>query len=203
MVTTQALMGAAITLSVVLSMLGVSSPQAVWTMVNHFQLLLLMPMTGAYFPSEIIEYLTGMSISMFNFYFIPFPDIPFIDTIYSYFSFKQENEYFVEIGIEHGSSLLDNLPILSSLIINALLHVPLAVLYNKIADNNSDKSERTIWRKVVCKLFNVFTFSLYVRTLIEAFQVMLLSSIQEIKVFSFTPASRGISVICALALLLL
>ena len=76
MVTTQALMGAAVTMSVVLSMLGVSSPQAVWTMVNHFQLLLLMPMTGAYFPSEIIEYLTGMSISMFNFYFIPFPGLP-------------------------------------------------------------------------------------------------------------------------------
>ena len=122
-VTTQALAGAAVALGGTISVLSVSSPQAVWMMVRQFQLLMLMPLTGAFFPSSIIQYLTGMSFMNFDFDFIPFPEIPFLDMLYDYFDFEHGHEYLKDIGVESGSSLLNSMGFFTMIAVHGALHI--------------------------------------------------------------------------------
>ena len=77
-------------------------------MINQYQLLLLMPLTGAYFPKDIIDYFKGMSFTSLNLNFVPLPKVPLLKYAYEYFGFEQENEYFIKIDIEYGSTFLNN-----------------------------------------------------------------------------------------------
>lgn len=56
-------MGIGFVATVTVSLMTQSSPQAIWILISHFQLLLLMPLTDAYFPPEVIDYLAGLSFT--------------------------------------------------------------------------------------------------------------------------------------------
>jgi hypothetical protein len=73
---------------------SISSPQGAWSMVNQFQVLMLMPLTGAYFPPKVISFLTGMRISLFSFNIIPLKSVPGLNYILNLVDFEQKDEYF-------------------------------------------------------------------------------------------------------------
>ena len=72
---------------------SLASPQGAWSMVNQFQILMLMPLTDSYFPSDIVLFLTGMEFSLFSFNFIPFQNFPFVNDFLNLFHFEQPDEY--------------------------------------------------------------------------------------------------------------
>lgn len=72
---------------------SLSSPQGSWSMVNQFQIMMLMPLTGAFFPSDVILFLTGMDFSYINLGFIPIPEIPGIDEFCNLFDYEQKDKY--------------------------------------------------------------------------------------------------------------
>lgn len=98
-------------MSGIVSLASLSSPQTIWAIINQFQLLLLLPLTGAFVPQEVVEYLKGMKFVILNFNFVPLSDLSLLSKLYSYFSLPQKVEYLQEIDIESGSTLLNCFPL--------------------------------------------------------------------------------------------
>ena len=109
---TTTLMAAGAVAGVASSAVNVSNFQSIWMIVNQFQLLLLIPLTGAYLPQKIIDYLVGMKFVMLNFSFIPLNKSSAFQRVYDIFGFEQQNEYLKEIDAKYGSTLLNILPFL-------------------------------------------------------------------------------------------
>ena len=72
---------------------SLASPQGAWSMINQFQVLMLMPLTNSYFPSDIIQYLTGMELSIFSFNFVSLSKLPILRDFCGFFDFEQTDEY--------------------------------------------------------------------------------------------------------------
>ena len=87
------------------SIISLTSPQGIWISINEFQLLLLLLLTGAYFPSNISYYLTGVSFSSFSFNFIPVIKSPGPNYLKSWLDFNLNNDYLSDIGLNSGSSV--------------------------------------------------------------------------------------------------
>lgn len=78
---TQGVLAAGVLASVVAAGMSMSSPQGAFSIVNQFQLLILIPLAGTYLPEDVIAFITGMDFTMFSFDFIPFEDIPMIHSL--------------------------------------------------------------------------------------------------------------------------
>jgi hypothetical protein len=191
-------MGAGVAIGGVVSLLSMSSPQAIWIMVNQFQLLMLLPLTDVYMPKEIEDYLSGMSFTSFNFDFLPLSSIPKFKGIFEYFGFEQNDQYLQGMGIEYGSAFLNQISLFAMMCAFLLIHSIIMLLYNLVKHDDSTKKY-----KVMSKLVDIFTFAIYYRTLVEAYQIMLLSSLLEISKINFSDASRVISFCLAFCLLTL
>lgn len=73
---------------------SMASPQGGWSMVNQFQILMLMPLTDAYMPPDIILFLTGLDFTMFTLGFMNISKIPGIKYFFNLFDFTQSDSYF-------------------------------------------------------------------------------------------------------------
>jgi hypothetical protein len=105
------------------SVLRLSSPQSFYFIVNQLQLLMLLPLTGAFIPKDIIDFLVGMSFSNFNFDFISVDKIPIFSHISEKLGHDHDNEYLKDIGVESGSTLVNNLSLIFIYILLAFCHL--------------------------------------------------------------------------------
>lgn len=185
---TQASMGAGVAIGGAVSLLSMSSPQAIWIMVNQFQLLMLLPLTDVYMPKEIKDYLAGMGFTNFNFDFLRLGSIPKFKEIFEYFGFEQNDRYLQGMGVEYGSAFLNQISMFIMMCAFLLVHSVIILLFNLVKHDDSTKKY-----KVLSKLVDIFTFAIYFRTLVEAYQIMLLSSLFEISKLNFSGVSRIIS----------
>lgn len=115
--------GAVTTVSMVSSMMTFSSPQAIWTMANVYQLLMILPLTRIYMPKDVIDFITGMKISTFNFKFIPTQHIPFVNSVLDNLDFAQSDEYLGRIGLESGSSIVNNISTFGMWGLSVVIHL--------------------------------------------------------------------------------
>ena len=67
---TQAAAGAGASISVGASLLSMSSPLGIFSMINQFQSLYILIVSGAYISDGVFNLITGMSIALFDFSFI-------------------------------------------------------------------------------------------------------------------------------------
>jgi cysteine-rich repeat protein len=84
-----------------------SSPQSTLSMVNQIQLFLLLPMINAFVPTNIINVIIGMSVSLFSFDFIPIEKVSFLEDILEKLNYEQASDYLNLIGFESGSTLVN------------------------------------------------------------------------------------------------
>ena len=155
-------MGFSVAMSGGASMLSSSSPQTIWASINQFQLLLLLPLTGAFMDPEVVKYFQKLSFVSFNFNFIPIKKLPFVTWLHDTIGYNQENEYFENIGISNGSTLINILSLTLVIWLLILCHL-LILLTKKCANRDAEKWKRTL--KLANKLHNLFTFSIYIRFL--------------------------------------
>lgn len=193
-ITTQALAGISVAASGVASMATFSSPQTIWMIINQLQLLLLIPLTGAYFPQAVIDYITSMGFALFNLDFLPFKDMFSLESVYTYFDFGHNSEYLAEVGIRYTSTFLNHLALLFVIFLIMVAHLVVLLLHKKLNKNE----ETTKLKRVVSKLFEYLTFAVYIRMLAETFQTLLLSSLTECKAFSSNQFNSVFSLIFAI-----
>ena len=185
---TQAILGVGVGLSIGSSLLSMSSPQGAFSMINQFQMLILIPMIGSYIPNDVVVFITGMDFALLSFDFIPFEKIPLIGYIFEIFAYSQRFDYFSDIGLRSGSAFINQLKLMSIIFLTFLIHlcwVPLFIISNKM---NSG-----IFKWIIDKLFKIMTFSIYIRCILEAFLLIWLSIVFEINAFRTEDKVRSIS----------
>lgn len=139
MTTTQAIIAGGVALSMGAAVLSMSSPQGAFSLLNQFQLFILLPMIGAYIPQKIVELITGMSFSMFSFSFIPFEKIPIVFDLFNSFDYAQDDSYFDEIGLTSGSTFLNHIAliiIVSTVVICHLTFLPCYTASKKLSEGS-------------------------------------------------------------------
>ena len=82
---------------------------------------MLVPMLGAYLPSNIIIYVQGLKISLFSVDTKYIKNIEFVNQMITRLNFTQPNEYLVRIDFDSGSTLINNVFTIIGIILVMLL----------------------------------------------------------------------------------
>ena len=102
-VATKTAIGASIGASAGASLITMSSPIGIFSMINQFQLLLLLLVTGTFVSIGVFNMITGMKITMLNLNFINLEYFSIFKSIYGYLSIDQSNDNLSKIGIVHST----------------------------------------------------------------------------------------------------
>ena len=127
-IATQTMISGIIAIAFVNSIANMASPVGIWSIINQFQMLMLLILTGAFIPTTVKEYLSGMDFVFLNFDFIPFIDVPLISDLYTWMKFGQKNENLKNIGVDSGSTAVNNISFLAIILILAIMHIPIITI---------------------------------------------------------------------------
>ena len=114
---TRVVLCAGIILAFSSAVMSMSSPQSAFSIINQFQLLILLPLIGTYLPDDIVLFLSGMDFTLFSFSFIP------IDKLLSFADSNPESSYLEQIGLKYKSSLLNNISLGISILAFVVIHI--------------------------------------------------------------------------------
>ncbi|CAI2362624.1 unnamed protein product [Moneuplotes crassus] len=163
--------------NIVNTMLGSASPAAIWQMMNQIQLLKLLLLTGAYLPPEAIVFFNGMEFMSFDFSFINFEELPVLGYSIDYIDFDQNSKELKDFGLESGSSLVNNLSFVLFLAFIATIHIILLLVIAMSADEGNWAVR--LFNYTTTKLREMFTYTIYIRALFEAFVLLVVSCLSE------------------------
>ena len=127
---TQITIGACMAMAALISVVKMTSPIGMWSIVNQFQMLLLLLLTRAFIPDKIREYLLGMDFTLMNFNFIPLNEVPMISIPYDWIEYEQYDTNLQDIGVENGSTAANNLSFIVMIMMFITLHIPIAMMYS-------------------------------------------------------------------------
>ena len=83
------------------------SSQSLWTIINLYQEILLLPMLGTYLGNDFHYYITEFKLALFDFEFLKFAPVPVLESspsIIDELDFEQPNELFESNSFESGSA---------------------------------------------------------------------------------------------------
>ncbi|CAI2380784.1 unnamed protein product [Moneuplotes crassus] len=183
-----AFIGASMIIATISSALSFTSINSIFCMMNSLQLTILLPLVPEYFSIKVLNFLNGMGFAMLSFDFIQLKDIPFIKTITNWVKYPQTNEYLKDIGMSSGSSLVNYFSLITFIILLIICHI-CVYLFTKCAR----KSEHEKCTKFFNKLFEFFTFNIYIRIFIQAFVFTMLCIFSEIYSLNLKTTTMKIS----------
>ena len=125
---TKAMIGGIIVLAASVAIVSFTNPVGIWLIINLFQMLMLLILTGAFIPETVRRYLSGLNFVFLNFDFIQFHRIPFISHFYLWMKFEQMNDDLRDIGIDYGSSIINNISFVILTLMLIVTHIPIALL---------------------------------------------------------------------------
>ena len=189
-VVTQSVVGAAAGASMIFSFWNLSTPQGLWITMNQFQLILLLLLTNSHIPKSIVDYLSGLKATTWSMNFIPFKDIPGIKWVIDSLDHDLENKSLDYFGIFSGSTFANNLSLIWVILIILVLHLLYLLIFKSLKGKFKHKEK---WVKLLDWFYQLFTFTIYLRFILEANQFMMLSSFSEIKSWSTSDDSKIIS----------
>ena len=120
---------AAIVVQVVKSIIDLSSPQSCFSLINHLQLVILLPMIKIYYPTSVLFYIEGMDISMMGFDFLGISSTRIHETWVDRMTSQQDDEYLQSIGLNKTSSFVNALNILVIVGVVIILHLIICCVY--------------------------------------------------------------------------
>ncbi|CAI2381406.1 unnamed protein product [Moneuplotes crassus] len=183
-----ALAAASMVMISVSSILSLSSMNSIFSAINSLQLALLLPLVPDYFSPKILAFLSGMGFTMLSFDFVKLKDIPFIKAIKKWVSYPQSDKYLNSIGMRSGSSVINYLSLMAFIIFLSGVH--LLILLCKICMESPQKSK---CKKGIDKLFQLFTFNVYIRIFIQAFAFTTLSIFSEMYALNLSSTVTKVS----------
>ena len=181
-------------LAFILSLFNESSPNLIWTLVNFYQMLLLIPLIGAFVHKDVVDFTKGLDFSSLSFEFINSRSWSMLHNIYNFFEWKEANSYLNDIELKDWSTMLN---ILTSNIIDVcliLIHLWFALIYLWC------RTYQNWFQRFVLKIFYIFTFSIYIRKILESYLLFSISSIKEIYSLNSNSKSKTISLSFAIAI---
>ena len=138
------------------------------------QIILVFPLIVKSMNEKVQNFIASNAFSALSVYFVPFSlieSVPLIRDI----SFDQPNKYLRILGWPSGSTLVNNIVLLTILLVVAIFHFLFCLLYcwTKNKDNKCSS--------IVLKVYRFLTFTAYIRILIEVYMFTLLMLTFEIK----------------------
>jgi cysteine-rich repeat protein len=198
----QAAVGAAMIGSAVASLMSCSSPSGLWQMMNLMQLLMFLVLLGVYLPTPIKDMITSSNYFLFS---LPIPHLQNlygIGYLFEFIGLEQRNSALSSLGVESGSTFVNVLSQLLMFLMILILH--LFALTLRSWDPARAHGWWSKWLKWTGKkIFDFFTFTVYIRLLLQSSQFMLMNSIAELNAFSDHSASHIVSLCLAGAVLFL
>ena len=159
------------------SLLNFSTSASFWLIIGQYQLLTILPLVGAYMPSDIVKYWAGLKIFLFSGNIVDPQSLFGLRPVYSYMGKDQSNDYLTEIGVNSESTFVNTFSLQLTVLLFVCLHIMVILVYWKMRPFSL--SERIWIRKIVKFLFNLFTFDVYIMTIIACFLFVTLSSMLE------------------------
>ena len=159
--------------------------------------MLLLPLTEAFIPEDVINYFTGNNFINFNYNFVPIVDSPISRDFTDYFGNDQNNDSLQNLGAEYKRSILNHISLLTLIAFVIFIHALSFVPKLWLKKSDSDRW----YYKAYSKWMSFLTFAVYVRLLVEALQAMFVSSLSELKDFSTVNTAHRLSLSFAFVLL--
>ena len=163
-------------MSILLSQLTNSSPQSSFSLLNLLQLYLLLPLIGPYIPDDVINFLSGLDITLISFYFFKIEDSNMFSSLSDKFSYPQNNSYLYLLNFKDGSTILNLINVCTIILIIPVLHTLVTFIKLIVSSDN----DMPTCKKVLGIIFNWMTFGLYIRTIMEIYLSLLFASLSEI-----------------------
>ena len=85
---------------------GSSSTSLIWSLVNLYQMMMLLPLIGAYIHVYVVDFIKGVQFSILSFSFFDDQQQAMINKL-SYFECKQDNQYLSDIGVQSCSTIIN------------------------------------------------------------------------------------------------
>mmetsp|Transcript_21943 Transcript_21943/g.19491 ORF Transcript_21943/g.19491 Transcript_21943/m.19491 type:complete len:209 (+) Transcript_21943:931-1557(+) len=159
------------------AILNLSSITAIWSLVNQFQLFLLLILTRTPMAGDAKGMLTGNAFASFDFSFIPIKSglqsTPGMNIFFKWIEIDQDNFYLKTIGIESASAIINNIGVITSLcILFGMNFVFQCFISKKI---NFEKTKKCSINTIFVKFYDFFNFMVYIRLMLEGYQLVLVT----------------------------
>ena len=190
----QAAVASGATASTVSAAISSSSSQGAWSTINQYQLFLLLPIIGADIHEDILMFLEGFSFSSFSLNFLHLDTIPFIEDLLIYFPAGSSKEYFHSIGVENLSAFKNSLGLILILLWVILVHLSIVVPLKMFSTRYSEEHK---FHKLAKAMYFLFTFTIYIRVILESLVIVYMSWLNELW---FTGVNSGLAILILIGL---
>ena len=185
----QAILTAAVILSILASLMSLSSPNGLWIAFNQFQLILLIPIIGVTVPYDVIQSIVGFKFVSFSFSFLPTKYFWFIYDLQDKFKFEQSNSYFELLELSSTSTFYNFYVMLLIILCIFIFHSFFQILWLWIKKKiNSEKFIKLL------KWINAqFNFNVYTRLFLESYLFLSLSLVNEVNIWNSSSINETVS----------
>ena len=186
-IATISMIGAAWLSIIITSAINSSSMASVWLIVNQVQLLFLLFLTRAFIPNSVENVISGFKFALNPADYIPFRKIKTYGTVIENFNYSLSDTRYDLLELKSDSSVYNTysfVNMLFSLIPANLTIYILYMLFNRIKVCGRWPKLNKLFKWIILKLFNFFTFGYYLRFFLEMNQYFLTSSLYEIYSFN-------------------
>ena len=188
------------TIRTLLSLISVirefSSIQGTFSSLNQVQLIMILPLVGAFIPTNVVQFIAGLKITLNFLTYVNIVEI--VPSSFRKYDYKQAISYLSLINFTSQSSLLNFMNFAYPIFLILLVHLISAFL--KYINKNADQSNWII--KIIFKTYEGMTFGNYIRLILFYHLYLLIASLSELYLFRFNKTGSKISMIFAAFLFL-
>ena len=201
----QSIVGVIMVVSVITSMLNVSSGSGIWLLINEVQLFFLLLLTRAYIPDDVKLVITGLKFALNPPFYFSFSTMYAYNSVIDNFNFELSNYSLSYVGVSSDSSVYNTAPFFVSLLVVIVCHFIVIVFMKLLEKCKTDWKWGWIVKILVWiadKIYNLLSFSYYIRVALEINQYLLICSVYEIYSFNTSQPFRIVSLAFAIMILI-
>ena len=160
-------------------MISGNSERDEWSILHMMQQLVMLPLMAKFMTHQVRQFIVSNAFTSLSIYSVR---TNWIESIFfiKELSFDQVNEYFEMLEWKSGSTFVSNILLIALIFVIVFLHL-LAWILRRLTKNCRE------WlHGIFCKLFDFFTFSVYIRILYEVYLFVLLMAVSEINYYHKT-----------------
>lgn len=120
---TQAVASSGAAAGTAVALVNMSSPVAIWAILNQMQLFLLLTLIQCGLPKDVEDYILGNKMASLSFDFFPVEEKTRSDTMLNWFDVAQTHEYLEKVGVKYGSTFRNNFSLLGMFMVVGVLHL--------------------------------------------------------------------------------
>ena len=204
-ITVQSIIGVVMVVSVISCIFNVSSGSSIWLLINEVQLFFLLLLTRAYIPDDVKLVITGLKFALNPTFYFSFNSMSAYNSVIDKFNFELSNNSLSNVGVNSDSSVYNTAPFFVSLLVVIACHFAVIIFAKLLRKCKSDWKwgwivKIMIW--IVEKIYNLLSFSYYIRAGLQINQFLLICSVYEIYSFNTSQPFRVVSLAFAMLILI-